>query len=138
METAELFQRLALALAIGLLVGIERGWREREQGEGTRAAGFRTFGLIGLLGGLWGAMTPMLGPVPLAAAGLALAAAFILFEWREAVAQDTYSATSTVAGFVVFALGAFAVLGNPEAAAGTAAADFARPHDRSLERDQPT
>jgi len=125
METAELFQRLALALAIGLLVGVERGWREREQGEGTRAAGFRTFGLIGLLGGIWGALTPMLGPVPLAAAGLALAGAFTLFEWREAVARDLNSVTSTVAGLVVFALGAFALLGNQAAAAGAAVATVA-------------
>jgi uncharacterized membrane protein (DUF4010 family) len=125
MDTLDLYQRLALALAIGLLVGVERGWRERDQGEGTRTAGIRTFGLIGMLGGIWGAMTPALGPVPLAAAGVALAAGFILFEWREAVARDTYSATSMVAGFVVFALGAFAVLGNREAAAGAGVATLA-------------
>src|SRR5690348_9673379 len=99
MDTFELFQRLALALAIGLLVGVERGWRERDEGEGTRTAGIRTFGLIGMLGGIWGAMTQALGPVPLAAAGLALAGALILFEWREAVARDTYSVTSTIVGF---------------------------------------
>src|SRR5436190_21239618 len=61
MDTLDLYQRLALALAIGLLVGVERGWRERDQGEGTRTAGIRTFGLIGMLGGIWGAMTPALG-----------------------------------------------------------------------------
>jgi uncharacterized membrane protein (DUF4010 family) len=122
MDTLDLYQRLALALAIGLLVGVERGWREREQSDGTRTAGIRTFGLIGLLGGIWGAMMPALGPVPLAAAGLAFAAAFILFQWREAVARDSYSVTSTVAGLLVFALGAFAMLGNQSAAAGAGVA----------------
>ena len=39
-------ERLFLALAIGLLVGLERGWKERETPDGTRAAGIRTFTLI--------------------------------------------------------------------------------------------
>ena len=45
-------QRLGVALAIGLLIGLERGWHERELAEGERIAGIRTFGLIGLLGGV--------------------------------------------------------------------------------------
>lgn len=46
--------RLAVALAIGLLVGIERGWKGREAGEGEREIGLRTMALIGLLGGVSG------------------------------------------------------------------------------------
>ncbi|QPC41372.1 MgtC/SapB family protein [Kaustia mangrovi] len=53
MDAVELFQRLALALAIGLLIGVERGWKERELAEGRRVAGIRTFALIGLLGAFW-------------------------------------------------------------------------------------
>ena len=34
MEPLDLYQRLALALAIGLLIGIERGWHERTLPEG--------------------------------------------------------------------------------------------------------
>ena len=124
-DTLDLFQRLGLSLAIGLLIGLERGWRERDQGEGTRTAGIRTFALIGLLGGLWGAMTPALGPVPMAAAGLAFAVAFILFQWRESTARNDYSVTSTVVGLTVFALGAFAVLGNQAVAAGAGVATLA-------------
>ncbi len=119
MDTRELFERLGLALAIGLLFGLERGWRGRGQGEGKRAAGIRTHALIGLLGGLWGAMTPTIGPLPMAAAGLAFAAAFTLFEWRESLAQNDYSVTATVVGLLTFALGAFAVLGD-RAVAGAA------------------
>ena len=119
MDTFDLFERLALALGIGLLIGLERGWREREEGAGSRTAGIRTFTLIGLLGGIWAAMTPGLGPVPLAAAGLAMAAAFTLFYWREMRARKEYSVTSVIVALVAFALGAFAVLGN-RAAAGAA------------------
>lgn len=50
----EPFVRLAVALAIGLLVGIERGWQRRESEEGQRVAGLRTYALIGLVGGVVG------------------------------------------------------------------------------------
>src|SRR2546422_894762 len=49
----ELLQRLGLSLFIGLLIGAERGWQERSATEGERVAGIRTFGFLGLLGGLW-------------------------------------------------------------------------------------
>ncbi|QGN55819.1 MgtC/SapB family protein [Novosphingobium sp. Gsoil 351] len=45
---------LALALAIGLLVGAERGWQSRDEEPGGRVAGIRTLSLLGLLGGLSG------------------------------------------------------------------------------------
>jgi uncharacterized membrane protein (DUF4010 family) len=117
MDTAELFQRLGLALAIGLLIGLERGWRERDAESGSRTAGIRTFTLIGALGGLWGAMTPVLGPVPLAAAALGFALVFAFFEWRENEAKGEFSVTSTIAGYIAFALGAYAVLGDQVVAA---------------------
>jgi len=125
LDTVDLFSRLGLALAIGLLIGLERGWRERDEKDGSRTAGIRTFALIGLLGGIWGATLPVLGPVPLAAAGLAFSAAFTLFQWREGIARNDFSVTSTIAGFIVFALGAFAVLGDRTAAAGAGVATMA-------------
>ncbi|TIP76937.1 MAG: MgtC/SapB family protein, partial [Mesorhizobium sp.] len=42
-----LIARLGLALAIGLLVGLERGWRERDEPDHSRTAGIRTFGISG-------------------------------------------------------------------------------------------
>jgi len=53
----EPFVRLAVALAIGLLVGIERGWKRRDTEEGQRVAGLRTYALIGLVGGVVGFMS---------------------------------------------------------------------------------
>ena len=117
MDTAELFQRLGLALAIGLLIGLERGWRERDAESGSRTAGIRTFTLIGALGGIWGAMTPLLGPIPLAAAAFGFAVAFAFYEWRELQAKGGFSITSTIAGYIAFALGAYAVLGDQIVAA---------------------
>ena len=55
MEAALDFQLMtwfALALGIGLLIGLERGWRMREEAPGSRAAGIRTFAISGLLGGV--------------------------------------------------------------------------------------
>ena len=120
MDTLELFGRLALSFGIGLLFGIERGWQERDEKEGSRTAGIRTFTLIGVLGGIWAAMTPTLGPVPLSAAGLALSVAFTLFYWSEMTAKHEYSVTSVVAALVAFSLGAFAVLGSMTLAAAAA------------------
>jgi len=43
---------LAVALLLGAIIGLERGWGAREQKAGERIAGIRTFSLIGLLGGI--------------------------------------------------------------------------------------
>ena len=56
MDTDELLSRFAVALGIGLLIGLERGWRARDEQPGRRAAGLRTFAISGLLGGVVGAL----------------------------------------------------------------------------------
>ena len=48
----EVMLDLATALAVGLLIGTERGWSARDTDDTHLAAGIRTFGLSGLLGGL--------------------------------------------------------------------------------------
>ncbi len=122
MTTSALFERLGLALAIGLLIGIERGWQEREGKAGSRAAGIRTHALIGLLGGVWGLLAQLAGQAVLGFAALGFSAAFTLFEWQEMRRAGSYSATGTVAGLLSFALGAYAALGNTFAAASAAVA----------------
>ena len=117
---ADLFERLALALAIGLLFGVERGWQEREAKDGSRAAGIRTFTLIGLLGGIWALLAGHASGAVLGFAALAFSGWFGFFEWREESAQGRHSATGFVAGLLAFALGAYAILGD-KAAAGSAA-----------------
>ena len=79
----ELFQRLAMALGIGFLVGVERGWKHRDAPEGARAAGLRTHAVIGLSGGVAGALLPVIGEVGFAALTLVFGAAFVTFKVRE-------------------------------------------------------
>lgn len=112
MDTYALLERLLLALAIGLLIGVERGWQDREGKEGSRAAGVRTFALIGLLGGISALLASVFGNGLLGMALLAFAGSLALFEWREATASGSASATGMIAGLVAFVLGAYAVLGD--------------------------
>lgn len=122
MDETEVLTRLSLALGIGFLIGIERGWRERDQGEGGSTAGLRTFALVGLSGGIWGLLATPLGPVPLAVAFAVIGAALTLFRWRETSRENTFGATTLVAGFLTFALGAYSVLGSKTTAAAAAVA----------------
>ena len=80
-----LILKLGLALAIGLLVGLERGWREREAPDGSRTAGIRTYGLSGLLGGVFAALAQAFNDASVFLAGfLGFALAFAWFQSREA------------------------------------------------------
>jgi len=108
----ELLSRLTVSLAIGLLVGLERGWHSRDEEDHQRAAGFRTFALSGLLGGIAGALSLQTGGLVLGLVFLGYVAAFVAFHWLEATADHDYSATSVVAGMVTFLLGSMAVLGD--------------------------
>ena len=124
MSTEELLHRLAAALAIGLLVGTERHWRERQEAPGRRTAGVRTFSLTGLFGGVMAVLASSLGQnggALLLGFGLAtLLAAQLPFALREADAENKVSATSLVAALGTYSLGALAVLGDM-AVAGAAA-----------------
>lgn len=127
MDLEELFLRFAMALGIGLLVGIERGWQARGEEAGARTAGIRTFSLIGSLGGVVGALAQAVGGSATLGGGLllglafaAFASAFALFCWEQNRAERTFSATTAVAGMVTFALGAYAVVGEPRVAAASA------------------
>ncbi|HEY7749676.1 MAG TPA: MgtC/SapB family protein [Aestuariivirgaceae bacterium] len=111
-EQTELITRLTVALAIGLLVGLERGWRTRDEEEGQRTAGFRTFALSGLLGGIAGAVSLQAGGQAIGLIFLGYTAAFAAFHWLEARTEGNVSVTSVVAGMLTFLLGTLAVLGD--------------------------
>ena len=135
MDQFDLSRRLALALALGLLIGTERSWHGRAGEEGSRVAGVRTFGLMSLLGGLWGAvaveftgetsdgdsvslgLSLVLGIVFAAFAG---AAAF--FRIRAGGERQDYGMTTLIAAYATFALGLFAVIGDMVIAAASAVA----------------
>ncbi|WP_340691868.1 DUF4010 domain-containing protein [Hyphomonas sp.] len=110
---------LLTALGIGLLIGLERGWKDRADPDGSRVAGFRTIGLIGFLGGLCALVDTGNGFV--IAAGF-VALALLLREGFEAQIDVTriVSVTTMVAALSAYALGAVAVLGHSQAAAAGA------------------
>ena len=111
--------RLAVALAVGLIVGLERGWKTRAEHGGLRLAGIRTFTLAGLLGGAIAAFAAP-NPVLALAAGLLVIGALTVAGYMLNVrATRDYGMTTEIALLATYALGAVAVLGYPfEAAAG--------------------
>lgn len=105
------FYYLGVALAIGLLIGVERGWRERKAEEGERIAGVRTYGLIGLLGGCAALLSDYVGPVALGLMFVALAGVLTAVYAVNLQREDDVGITSLVTGLLTFLLGAMAVLG---------------------------
>jgi len=114
--------RLAVALLLGSLIGIERGWVAREQKSGERIAGIRTHALVGLLGGIAALLSTTVSAwafplVFLAVAGIALVA------WRARLAEaEDYSITGLVGLLLTFCFGAVAVEVDPALATACAVA----------------
>lgn len=123
MADPRLLERLGVALAIGLLIGVERHWRERDAAPGKRAAGLRTFGLIGLTGGVAAALSP--DPLWLGLVLLAVVGPVAWFERAEALASGTVSVTTVIAAALTVALGALAVRDDITVAAAAAVATVA-------------
>lgn len=111
---------LAIALAAGLLVGVERGWQYRRAQESEQFAGIRSFGLIGLLGGLWALLAEELGELLLGFAFLGFGAVIFMILLLERRGTGSQGVTTLVAALVTFALGALAVAGQQVVAAGGA------------------
>lgn len=104
------FAGVGLAFALGLLIGIERGWSHRLEPDGSRVAGIRTFALLGLAGGVAGEATARVSPL-IGAAILIASAAALLIGYARAAAKDDLSATTTVVGIITLGLGALAAAG---------------------------
>ncbi len=121
-ESLDILIRLAVATAIGMLVGIERGWKDRDGPDGSRTAGLRTFTLIGLFGGMSAVVGSELTPLFLVAALVSLTIAFTAFELLRARRTETSDATTLVSVMLVFALSAAAGLGYLQAASAAAVA----------------
>lgn len=114
----DLLFRMALALGIGLVVGVERGWQQRDDPGGGRTAGVRTFALVGFFGGLVGVLSGSAGSAtPWLVCLALLTAVFAVFSYREGGAESDFSVTNVVVAMTVFVLGVFAAIGNIQIAA---------------------
>lgn len=98
---------LGYALGIGLLIGLERGWTSRDDAPGTRVAGIRTFGILGLMGGTIGLLGGIAGAVLAASTGAILAIGYA----RQSARADALSATNALVCLLTLLLGALATSG---------------------------
>lgn len=120
-EETQIFYHLGVALAIGLLIGAERGWKEREAKEGERVAGVRTYGLIGLLGGGLALLAEQFGALILGLAFVGLAGALTtIYVVNLHHEDDDVGITSLVAMLLTFVFGALAAMGEVAIAAASA------------------
>lgn len=112
---------VALGLALGFLIGIERGWSSRSAIPGTRVAGIRTFALLGLTGAMCGALAT--GVHIAVGAGLFFATAgLIVIGYRRSVVQGaSVSATGAIAMLLTLGIGLLATTGQAVLASVSAA-----------------
>jgi len=103
LTAVELIQRLSIALAIGLLIGLERGWTSRDEGEGEIVQPYGASGVIAL-----------------SIAFVFVGALIGAYRYRENVRDKTFGATTAIAALLAFSLGAFAVIGDIQAAVAAA------------------
>jgi uncharacterized membrane protein (DUF4010 family) len=119
-ENLDVLWRLGAALAIGLLIGFERGWEVRDRAEGTRIAGIRTFAVVGLLGGAVGVLALGQGGWVVAGALAALGAILAVAHARDPGRDKDQSITTLVALLACFALAVLAGVGEVTVAAAAA------------------
>lgn len=109
----DLWAHAGSGLAVGLLVGIERGWKLRGEADGKRVAGIRTFTLLGLVGGLAGVLASaghgFVSGMVVAASALVVAIGY----GRAALEIGSPDATSAVSALAVLALGFLGGTGEP-------------------------
>lgn len=112
MEHLLTFRNLGVSLAVGLLIGLERGWRGRALVEGGRFAGLRTFGLLGFFGGVAGFLAVEFSPVIVPTALIVIGAFLLAGYWQSAEESSHIGLTTAASGVLTFALGALAARGH--------------------------
>ncbi|WP_444999216.1 MgtC/SapB family protein [Halomonas mongoliensis] len=109
LDTNQPLIRLAVALLLGALIGIERGWVARQQRAGLRIAGVRTHALVGLLGGIAALLSASVSAWAFPLIFVAVAAT-ALVAWRARLGDPPdYSITGLIGLLLTFCFGAVAV-----------------------------
>lgn len=107
-----------IAFAVGLIIGIERGWKLRDQPEGRRVAGIRTFILIALVGATTAHLANWTGEWILLVSTAGLLIFLTAFYLHGLEKTQDKGATTEVAAALTFFLGALAMLSSPLVVAG--------------------
>ena len=102
-----------------MLIGVERGWKLRDQKPGTRVAGVRTFSILGLASGIAGHLGAHGNPI--AAGAIVVGAVAIMVVAYSRQLRDHHDSTSAVAAMVTVAIGFLAGSGQPALAIASAA-----------------
>ena len=100
------------------MIGVERGWRLRNEAPGSRVAGVRTYTLLGGGGGVAAVLGGLISPAVAALLVLSVCSGLVVAYWRNPANRD---ATSFVAAVVALALGLLAGAGQPALAIAGAA-----------------
>lgn len=103
---------LLTAFAVGLLVGIERGWKGRVKEEGDRVAGIRTFALTGLMGCVTGILSVFVGDWFIAAAFFSFSLVVSVAHFVGSKESDDIGFTTSVALLITFSLGIWSSFGS--------------------------
>lgn len=119
-ETLDLLQSLSIALGVGLLIGLERGWHEREAPDGQRVAGVRTFGLLSLAGALSALLAQHWGGEIFSGAILSVVLMLLVGYWAALQRDPSVGMTTEIAGWVTFLLGALVMTGQAALAVAVA------------------
>ncbi len=134
-----IFTKLLISLALGLIIGMERGWQSRRTPTGLRSAGVRSFGLVGLFGGVSALLAQQLG-ANIFAVALLVFAGLVATSYVLTATESLHLGTTTeLALLITFVLGALVMQGfEAEAIAiaviTTVLLGFKQEIHRSLER----
>ena len=111
MDWLGILPHLGAALAVGLMIGLERGWKLRGAEDGQRVAGIRTFTLLAVSAGIAGVLANFKYEI-VSGVLVAGAAAVIAIGYSRSVGDNGKpDATSAVAAMVTLGLGFLAGLG---------------------------
>jgi uncharacterized membrane protein (DUF4010 family) len=116
-----IYRDLGIALAAGLLIGVERSWQLRGRIAGTRVAGFRTFGLLGGLGGLIGLLGKNFHPLVPAILLAGVVTTLVAGTLKAMADPNSVSATMLITALITLCLGMLATSGQPAIAIAAAA-----------------
>jgi uncharacterized membrane protein (DUF4010 family) len=113
MAPPDLYLRFLVALAIGLGVGIERGWKLRAEPPGAREAGIRTFAILSLTGFAASLARQPMGDAFVAILALGVICFLAIGYWSDVRGErGDRGLTTEAAALLTFILGALAGAGD--------------------------